>query len=350
MLSNSGQNQGRLGLSTLMLICIATVGCASPAHAETIRKGSTQARQVKRGLLAEPAAKPAKADPSLRQDPALVSPVTVPADAIAQDFAFDGSGRHLYLQSIIKSDSGETGFITRLALDGDQAREVDRNLPTTTVGHQGVSVEQRPDGRELLWTSYDTSRGRQAVRFRYEPGQEPQDVEIYTFFDRKFSVKSAAMPQVCADGKHLAVRGRTSLKDQFVRIFDLAQINAGGPGNYAGKALFEWKIAPEILATGNPVQGMACDDEHVYVLIGHTALNEPKYLLKMKFDGTVVHQSDDFSESRKVAAADRGKFEPEGMAFYPARGGAKAGPLYVGILSGKKGKTIFRLWSFDTQR
>lgn len=276
-------------------------------------------------------------------------PVMVQVDGIPQDFAFDPQGGFVYVQSLRKSAGQETGFISRLRLDGLTASIVDSNLPSQSVGHQGVSVEHRSGSKVWVWVSRYGDNGRDAVRFPYQAGVEPRQVETFTFFGPGYMQKNVTMPKVCADGKHLLVRGRISSREQIVRIFSLATLNAGGPGDYSAKAVYEWPLPAEMLAGGLPLQGIACDGNYVYAVVGNARMDEEKMFVKLTLDGKPVQRVADFSVSRQAASLDGKQFEPEGISVLPVSGG-KGGTVHVGVLSGNSRNLKFRLWPFDNAR
>lgn len=316
----------------------ATAGAAAPVIAPAVALGEAPVA----GSSESPA-------DSIFAGKRAAAPITVQVDGIPQDFAFDPAGGYVYVQSLRKSAGHETGFVSRLRLDGVNATIVDSNLPSESVGHQGVSVERAPDGKVWLWVSRYGDHGRDAVRFPYQAGTQPQNVQTFTFFDAAYMQKNVTMPKVCADGRHLLVRGRTSPRKQFVRVFDLAALNAGGPGDYTAKARYHWALPAEVLASGLPLQGLACDSRYVYAVVGNARLNEPKTFIKLTLDGKPVQRVDDFSVSKEIASREGKQFEPEGISVLPARSG-KGGSVHVGVLSGNSRDLKFRLWLFDHVR
>lgn len=351
----------------LRALQLAVAGCAlaaCAAHGESVAT-----RSAKPGI--QPAAKPAAAAPDVAPAPAAwpgapatratpaaaqplrnVTPLQLEVDGIPQDFAFDPDGGQVFVQALRRSPNGgeELGFVYRLELGANgNARIAGRNVASDVVGHQGISVEGGSNGNPWLWVSRSGDNGRTAVRFAWRPDVVPDAPQVYTLFPAGYMDRNVTMPKVCSDGRHLIARGRTSPREQFIRVFRLTDLVRGGPGDYSSRHLKEWRLPADVLATGLPVQGLACDSGHVYVVLGNARLNEPKIFLSLTLDGTLEQRIDDFSASQAVAAADGKQFEPEGLSVLPARNG-RGDTVHVGVLSGNSRNLRFRLWPFVLSR
>lgn len=348
-----------IDLSVVSALCMGAVACVSTGvDASSLPRREVKPKSVLTRSVAPPApayepakemnGKEAESARDSAADPDS-SAITLEVEGIPQDFAFDDRGQYIYVQSLRKSGGHETGFVSRLRLNGSTASIVDRNLPSELVGHQGVSVENAGGGAPWLWVSRYGDNGREASRFRYQADAVPDDMQIFRFFDDAYMNKNVTMPKVCAGGRHLLVRGRTSPREQYIRLFDLAALNAGGPGDYSSRAIQDWRLPAEAFAEGMPLQGLSCDSKYVYVVIGNARMDDRKSFLKFTLSGKPVPHQQNFSASQRVASSDGKQFEPEGISVLPGRGG-KGGAVYVGVLSGNSRDLKFRLWPFDSAR
>lgn len=199
------------------------------------------------------------------------------------------------------------------------------------IGHQGISLEYTDTGAVKLWSSIRQSSTypnghRQVMRFNFNgDGADISGVEVYTLFGPEFSFSTNnAMPSVSYDQRFLVAAGRTTSTGFTIRVFDLAALVAGGPGDYSGAFLYQWTLKTDILASdaggnGTPVQGLACDGEKIYVLAGNSTLQGKKihaYTIK----GERISVNNNVKTGITQATAEGTYFEPEGICIFKPAG------------------------------
>lgn len=261
----------------------------------------------------------------------------------AQAFAFDERTRDMYLS--------EGGAISRYRMDSDvSVSPADASLVNgTAVGHQGLAIEYLPVGFKLWSTS--GGLGRAAGRFDYTPGVAIDTAEVYELFQTgAFANSTSCTPAISRCGRYLTAHGtRFGTAITVVRVFELAKLVAGGPGNYTAQYLYEWETQGLVDAS-NPMQGMACDGSMVYMIAGGTGfgpeVNKRLHVYSMR--GELISKENNLTVGSAAAALDATgvRYEPEGLAILGSAGGQQQ--LMVGMLSGDPGSRRFRLYQLNT--
>ncbi|WP_250517382.1 hypothetical protein [Caballeronia sp. INDeC2] len=260
-----------------------------------------------------------------------------------QDFSFNDDGSVLYVQTVSGTAPNERSSVTRFAVSGGRVKALDSTGELDWLGHQGISEEPSRKGETWLWGSAGAGAGRSAVRFEYKGAGTPEP-QIYQLFDQRYAGNSVSMPKVCLDSQTLIARGRRS-GGQFLRVFDLRELTAGGPGDYSMRYRAEWKIPPQVFDDHAPLQGLACDSQHVYMLVGKNGLDERKGFYVFTNDGRMLSENTSFSVGKSVAKDEGRYYEPEGLALHEEPGYGAA--LYAGIVSAAHKRRNLRLWRLD---
>lgn len=258
----------------------------------------------------------------------------------AQAFAFDERNRHMYLS--------EGGQLTRYPMDGDaQVSPIDSTgAGSTAVGHQGLAVEYI-DESIRLWTTASVG-GRYAARMQYTPNKPITTAEIYELFTAgMFENNTSCTPAISTCKQYLIAHGmpRGKVSHTKVRVFEISTLLAHGPGDCTGLYLHEWNVTG-LADSGNPLQGLACDGNNVFLIAGGTGFTATvnKRLFVYSLDGTPISRDTDITIGQAVAAGDASgtRYEPEGLSIISAASGGQV--LMVGILSGDSGSRRFRIY------
>lgn len=262
----------------------------------------------------------------------------------AQAFTFDEINRHLYVS--------EGGAITQYPMDGGiGVSPISATLVGgAAIGHQGLSTEYLPN-KIKLWTTSSVV-GRAAVRFDYVANTAIDTGDVYELFTNKlFANSTSCTPTVSTDGKYLVAHGtRFGTSITVIRVFELAKLVAGGPGDYSSAYLYEWETQ-NLVNSLNPMQGIACDDKYIYLNAGGTGFDRTlnKRLHIHTITGTLIYRNNNCVVGRSAALNDPRytRYEPEGLAISK---GADGKPLLnMGILSGDPGMRRFRIYKFTSE-
>jgi len=245
----------------------------------------------------------------------------------AQSFAFDERAKICYATL--------DGAINRYELKGGVGlRSLDRSLINgTAVGHQGLAIEYLPTGIRL-WTTSNVDR-RAATRIEYQAGVAINTGEEYRLFPNtthKNSIQTT--PTVSLDNKWLVAQGmKADSTTTLVRVFNLATLVAGGPGNYTNAWTYEFEV-PGLTDENNPMQGMACCGSYVYLVAGGTGVDATvnKRLHVYTIDGLMVEQENNLliGKDKAMSVPNYRAWEPEGMSMRIGDDGKYY--LYVGIM------------------
>lgn len=172
------------------------------------------------------------------------------------------------------------------------------------VGHQGLAVEVLPAGGIKLWSSHNYGlHGGTALRFDYNDSAYISNVQEYVLVD--FEGNFSLTPSISSDQRFLII-GYLKNGMHFLRIFDLAMLRAGGPGDYSNAYLTEFPIYP-LKASGVPgFQAVACDGWHVYILASDTSTSTPAAIYCYTIQGEFVSKNMDitlgFAESEALGS------------------------------------------------
>ncbi len=264
-----------------------------------------------------------------------------------QDFAVDERHGYVYIQDVKKVEGDEEASVSRYRFRRDGGLSfVDRSAASRHIGHQGLSVEAGVGGGVYLWASASEGNGRTAVRFKYRADQPPADVENYTLFDTSFIDKNTTVPEVCRGERYLVARGRKATRVQYIAVFDLNAVATAGPGQPL-HPIHQWLIDKVLFADGKPLQGLACSEQEVYILIGDSKPDSAKRLYVYDMVGNLLRRHEELQPGVHTAMAEGVLYEPEGLAvFTPPAGRA---PLVIAAMVSGRGKDKrARLWPLDT--
>lgn len=262
-----------------------------------------------------------------------------------QTFAFDERARRIYTLQLNGVGSGNLSTINRFDLDGGIGQTtLGNSTPVSSdVGHQGLAVELLDSPNFRLWTT-GYADSRQAVRYSYTDGAALGDIQLFTLFGPDFESNTSCTPTISYGQTYLVAYGtKTGATNTTVRVFNLADLVAGGPGDYSGQYVTEWDTVGLVDAT-HPTQGIASDGVSVWLVAGNNDINEPKRFQMYTLAGTLISSDEDFQVGRAQALLDGAGtvYEPEGLALL------RVGPslmLCVGVISGDLGTRFSRFYA-----
>lgn len=221
-----------------------------------------------------------------------------------QSLAFDEKNRFIY--AMIESPGTYNGcsILYRLPMDRGQkwseplwASDGDRRL-----GHQGLSVENNRDGFTYLWgtkrnntgltSTTDPQAGCKVIRFPIDnvpsystassaTNQWPdrnglyfENVQEYTLWELT-NTEQNSQPTISHDQRFLITKMSTNDTHR-IRVFSVAELAAGGSGDYSNKYLYEFSVPSSNVdaVSGVTIQGIASDGKHIYFLGGRTYISD----------------------------------------------------------------------------
>lgn len=261
-------------------------------------------------------------------------------DPSLQCFAFDDAGKEVFVQFSTR-ETPPRAFIVRYSVQPwSPLTPLDIQDPSELIGHQGLTIEHRPDGTMKLWTS-GSGRGYSAIRFNYTPGANPPTIENYKLFDYSFAPTALTLA-ISYDQRWLIAtsRARRGEGARFIaRVFDFQKLTRFGPGDYSSQYVYQWSIP---LASGIPIQGLACKADVVSVVCGGSNRSKPKPLMRFSIDGNPIWQLSDLRVG-KEASQPGWSYEPEGLC-YSCIDGQQEPSLLVGITMGRPGTRIRKVY------
>ncbi len=205
-------------------------------------------------------------------------------------------------------------IISRFRRNGVNARvATDASTLSSSLGHQQLGVEP---GTGKLWTS--TSASQSATRFDYVADGAVANLQDFRLFGDDVTASGNTNPTISEDGVWLVARGRLSDTSSKYRTFRLADLVAGGAGDYStGYHVAEW-TATDFSTVDYPEQGMCCFRGVVYVVAGNTDPTQEKKLRAYSMTGRKLYPDrDDLTIGLEYSTPDAGGqtafYEPEGV-------------------------------------
>lgn len=264
-----------------------------------------------------------------------------------QSLAFDEPNSIMYVMLFDNSTGSERSYLSAYDMAArypQTATALWSTNPSSLLGHQGLGLEYITNSAPKLWgcCRYDEfnapAGGRQVIRFNASSGSDISNIQVFTLFGEEFSyLGNATMCAVSYDQRYLVACGRKTTRDFWVRVFSLDMLIANGAGDYSRRFLYEFQLDQDILAddaNGNatPVQNMACDGSHVYVVSGNSGLTQKK-IHQYSLAGVKCDINNTISVGLTTASAEGGTHEPEGICVYRTQGSAKPMLAYLTISS-----------------
>lgn len=215
-------------------------------------------------------------------------------------------------------------------------------------GHSGLSYEMNENGSVRLWSG--GSEPGTAVRFKYggsAAGGEATNVSVHKLFDTRAT--GGTFPTVTPDQRWLVAVGRNSTNSQVVRVWDLQTARDGSatPDLLPNQFIYEWDIPYEILGENYPIQGVASDGAHVFIVTGGFSAGTPGSIKLGQFTltGETVAILDDVQVGAEDYAANGGAWEPEGLGLYQ-EGPTSEFKLAMGLVTGVGATKHHTIWVF----
>ena len=252
--------------------------------------------------------------------PETVANLAAPSTTGWQGYDFDPVGGYIYATNIDPVAVPDTITVCRFDMAGNL---LDQATATTTLGHGAdLGLEYQTDGSVRLWTG--NAAGNGATRFAYNAGAAISDVQNYVLF----SGYTTTQVGVSYGGRYVVAQAGASGVRK-VRVFDLARLIAGGPGDYSADFLFEFEL--DSAQSSPPFQGITADDLFVYTLSGTSSISNDKLIYVYTLAGALVaaYPAVQVGKASAAASGPGTYWEPEGLAWMTTASGAKA--LTVGM-------------------
>lgn len=252
--------------------------------------------------------------------------------AAVQSAAFDPIGNQIFMlhqKSEIDAEHGSRwASISRHPLKWDlDVGTSGISADLDEVGHQGLAVECLPTGGIKIWSSHNYGlHGGTALRFDYNDDADVSNIQEYILLDSSGDL--SLTPCISSDQRLLIV-GYPKNGDLFLRVFDLAALREGGPGDYSGAYLTEFPVYPLKASGVIGFQSMACDGWHIYILASDTTTSLPAAIYCYSIQGELVAKNKNvtlgFAESEVIGS---NWCEAEALLLMPVDGEQR---LCVGV-------------------
>jgi hypothetical protein len=241
--------------------------------------------------------------------PSLFS-LSIPA---LQSFTIDDISRLLYVQFVVPG-SRDLSSIWRYSIDeGKTLTLLDKQFPSARIGHQGVSIEHNSFGTRLWMGAPGPSRD--VVRFSYQSGVEPANVERFKLFGDNFS-RTAITMSISYDQRWLIALSRIRSShghQKKLRVFDFQNLLASGTGDRSSDFVEEWNLPSEL---GVPIQGLASFDNQVWISYGRSSSKLKKPLVAFDMRGNFLQVVEDMrvGKASTLIFEAATNYEPEGLS------------------------------------
>ena len=259
----------------------------------------------------------------------------------------------------VQNASDEAAYLIKYQKAVGQTLTPDRiSAGSEIVGHQGLGIEYRADGSIGFWSSANDSLPdpeNHAVRFQAidDPGNSDgliiQNTEIYKLFPGNLGLGNTT-PTVSWDGSML-IAEQAGDTTGTVRVFDLAGLIEGGPGDYSDRNdLFTEFDVSEVFSPTRRLQDLECDGQYIYMLASASSSIDAR-IAKYTLGGTLVSMFD-VRAGISLAATDGSgtHYEPESLAKIIVDGQERLGLLVASGDTGARVNRVFYLdWSGNAQ-
>lgn len=266
---------------------------------------------------------------------------------VIQGFAVDPYEGELFTLHV--TGDPETTVINRFTSNGARTITSTHYLSAgvSTLGHQALSISWDENGERWFWVSAHTSvtdYSQYVTRFQVDLGagtdltiSNIQNIKVY----EDASATGYCTPTVSVDGRYLVTETDIG-GDEYIRVFDLNAIQAGGAGDYSAEYLSEFTFPTT--SSNYPLQSLACDGAFIYLVFGSGDLAYNSYIEVWSLDGIKVHTISDFIIGKSLALTDGAGayYEPEGTGWVWDNGRPY---LSVSIASGDSGNRVNRVFA-----
>ena len=263
------------------------------------------------------------------------------------------------LYTVHRRGKPEQVFINKYNLSGPVVQTSYRwtKNGSFALGHQGISVENSVEGVHF-WTSASRSYPNGAnyvIRFEIkEDENDPQNLLVKNLeYFKVWAGKrggGSTTPTVSSDGKFLIVKlyDKSTNSITHVRGLSLKALILGGSGDYTDDVYTTFAFSTDkklITGKGYPLQAMASDGKHIYMVSGFGNNGAPVRLAKYDFQGNLIGYTANLRTGRSMSERDgkgpRTKYEPEGLYISTLNNNQR---LALVIASGDKGARVARVW------
>lgn len=262
---------------------------------------------------------------------------------VIQGIAIDFENRQLWA-SQDTSSSTENVLINQLSLESGNPQYCHEYTEGNNValGHgQDLSMETLSGGQVRLWTGSESDRGVTRV--------DPANQTIESIQNLVPSGWSHSTPTIGLSGDWVAVRASKdgdSVNNDWIRIYEKVDIEAGFSNGIAPSPIYEFNIAAAQRVEDMWFQGIAVDEElgHIYALTGDNSLTQTEKLLYVYDTAGNVVNSTTIGMDWSTADALGSKYEPEGLSLVKDPNGHER-MLYFTMMFGYSGNNIKRLYT-----
>ena len=264
---------------------------------------------------------------------------------VIQGFAIDPFKNELFSHHV----TGDNSVFNLFAAHGEKSQTSTHYNSTSlsTIGHQGFSISWDESGQRWFWTSANESISdyqNKVTRFQIEIGSGTELVISNIQHLQLYSGTSSGhcTPAVSIDGRYL-ISETVQNNIEYVRVFDLNELNDGGVGDYSDKAIYEFSF-DYASSDDYPLQSMACDSSYIYIFFGDGDMANDNYVKIYTIDGKLIHTINDFIIGKTLAQTDGDglTYEQEGVGWVWNNGKPY---LAAQIASGNSGARVSRIFA-----
>ena len=283
------------------------------------------------------------------------------AGAVVQSAVWDDVNRYLYT---LHATTGDLGVVNRFSGMKLGAAIVNTATAYTTasqyIGRQGLGLQYMTGGAVKLWASmaYEiagapvASKGTKAVRFTppaTSGANIENTVEVFNLFPTSANSNQATTVCTSYSGRYLIAKLNESGNTFWIRIFRLSDLTSAG--DYSNKFVHEFRIDLTRDVDGGverALQGMACDDRHIYFLAASYGYAEKHSIYVTDMLGNKIDEYRDLSVGKEIGKdAGTTYFEPESLFFMRLNGSLT---LVLQVATGDTtGKRLCHLIALNTR-
>lgn len=288
-----------------------------------------------------------------------------------QGFAFDAEQNVMYAQtSYSGTGTSELSRIVKFERIGSYPsinNKAIESKPTNVIGHQNLALTKDKNGKNFFWSIAGSAKGKDRalylVRFNFnEDSKEIENHEFIKVFDEDNWVSDAArVVNTSPCGKWLvAFNARKTDNAWFCRVFKVSDLEDASI-DHSNDFMYEFQITKQ----DRPVQGIAIDNQGVYILHGggtYTNTNPFNYVygtIEVRaLDGTLIGLDKENKLCRQTAKEVNEEhnttqyYEDEALGFVPtglgewklglmAITGRVGGHLYNSLVICDSASTVF---------
>jgi len=239
----------------------------------------------------------------------------------SQGFAIDEDAGKFYI--MLQNAAGTGSRISRFRWGGARAQGAELTCADSAdLGHQSIACETATG---KMWGS-DRTDSTGAIRFDF--GATLANIERYVLFTgvtQKVGFDLVTLT-ISHDQQWLVAGTVLDTNETLIRVWTLADLVAGGPGDYSGAFVHQWTVPAGVFTSATyPFQALASDGESVTLAWGFGDGGDPFKIRTYSLSGNLLAANDSAptSDRRWVTTDASGgtiHFEPEGLAYATVNG------------------------------